>query len=93
MFGWDIQSLGREFKVPIVRIEGELDLNTPTALARRGWTSSPRPERFEVIEGAGPRSPRLTSGCCRCRSGTSCPPLEPLLQSFADLYTFPLLAR
>jgi pimeloyl-ACP methyl ester carboxylesterase len=54
MFGWDIRSLGREFKVPIVLIEGELDLNTPTALAKAWLDEIHAPRKVvEVIEGAG----------------------------------------
>ncbi|MEO8114405.1 MAG: alpha/beta hydrolase [Phenylobacterium sp.] len=53
MAQWDIASLGREFALPIVLIEGELDLNTPTALARAWLDQIHAPAKvFEVIAGA-----------------------------------------
>jgi proline iminopeptidase len=53
MWRWDIRSLGRNFKAPIVLIEGENDLNTPTELAREWLEEIQSPKKvIEVIAGA-----------------------------------------
>lgn len=52
--GWEIGDLGRAFHAPIVLVEGELDFNTPTALAKDWLDGISAPAKaMEVIPGAG----------------------------------------
>lgn len=53
-WAWEAERLGRKFAVPMVIIQGEADLNTPTAATRDWFATVEAPKKvFEVVPGAG----------------------------------------
>lgn len=53
-WAWEAERLGTRFAVPMVIIQGEVDLNTPSAAARDWFATVEAPSKaFEVVPGAG----------------------------------------
>lgn len=53
-WAWDAAPLGTRFEVPILIVQGEVDINTPTAVAREWFDTIDAPSKsFEVVPGAG----------------------------------------
>lgn len=53
-WAWEAERLGTRFAVPMVIIQGEVDLNTPAATARDWFATVQAPKKvFEVVPGAG----------------------------------------
>lgn len=54
VWSWEASRLGRRFRVPIFIFQGEVDVNTPTSVAREWYDGIEAPlKRFEIVPGAG----------------------------------------
>lgn len=53
-WSWEASRLGTRFEVPMLIVQGDVDMNTPTSVTREWFdhVSAPRKE-FEVVPGAG----------------------------------------
>jgi pimeloyl-ACP methyl ester carboxylesterase len=53
-WAWEARPLGTTFKVPVLIVMGEVDLNTPVSVAREYFDEIKAPAKaFEVVPGAG----------------------------------------
>jgi pimeloyl-ACP methyl ester carboxylesterase len=53
-WSWEARHLGTRFAIPIFIFQGEVDVNTPTSVAREYFDEIEAPvKRFEVVPGAG----------------------------------------
>ena len=53
-WSWEASTLGTRFDVPMVIVQGEVDINTPTSVTREWFDTSDAPGKvFEVVPGAG----------------------------------------
>ena len=53
-WAWEAAPLGTRFEVPMLIVQGEIDINTPTQVAREWFDTIDAPSKaFEVVPGAG----------------------------------------
>ena len=53
-WSWEAERLGNRFQVPMLIVQGEVDLNTPAATAREWFETVEAPSKaFELVPGAG----------------------------------------